>query len=89
MAADRPPRPAPPPGSATREVARLRTSAGDRAPVADTVAEEVPVALRYDGRAFAVMMATPCDLEDFARGFSLTEGLVDAPAQLTGVEVRR
>ena len=78
--------PPPPRGSAARDVARLRAST-DVAQVADCIAEEVPVALRYGGRAFAVMMATPCDLEDFALGFSLTEGLVDAPAQLTGVEV--
>ena len=70
-----------------RDVARLRGSGTDRAPVADRVAEEVPVALRYGDRAFAVMMATPADLEDFALGFSLTEGLVDTPAQLTGIEV--
>jgi FdhD protein len=84
---DAPPRtPHPPRGSAARDVARLRASAAV-VQVADRIAEEVPVALRYNGRAFAVMMATPCDLEDFALGFSLTEGLVDAPAQLTGVEV--
>jgi len=71
-----------------RDVARLRGSGTGRAPVADRVAEEVPVALRYDARAFAVMMATPADLEDFALGFSLTEGLVDTPAQLTDIEVR-
>jgi FdhD protein len=67
-------------------VARLRALT-EGVQVADRIAEEVPVALRYGGRAFAVMMATPCDLEDFALGFSLTEGLVDAPAQLTGIEV--
>ncbi len=77
----------PPRGFAVRDVARLRAGGGDRAPgvdarVADQVAEEVPVALRYNGRPFAVMMATPCDLADFALGFSLTEGLVDASAQL-------
>jgi FdhD protein len=55
----------------------------------DRIAEEMPVALRYNGRSLAVMMATPRDLGDFALGFSLSEGLIEAPSQLVAVEVHQ
>lgn len=53
----------------------------------DWVAEEVPVSLEYNGIAHAVMLATPTDLEDFAIGFSLTEGIAASPAEVLGMEV--
>ena len=67
----------------------LRVDGNGRQAFADTVIAEVPVALAYNGMAHAVMLATPCDLEDFALGFSLAEGIVDTPSQLQLVEQRR
>lgn len=48
---------------------------------------EVPVALVYDGTTYAVMMASPTDLEDFAIGFSLSEGVIRAPEDVASLEV--
>jgi formate dehydrogenase accessory protein FdhD len=72
-------------GSVHRAAHRL-TAAGDEARD-EIVAEEVAVALVYNGISHAVMMATPCDLEDLGRGFSLTEGIVDRPSEIYDVEV--
>ncbi len=51
------------------------------------LAEEVPVALVFNGISHAVMMATPSDLEDFALGFALSEGLLSSASQLYGVDI--
>jgi len=52
-----------------------------------SLAEEVPVALVFNGISHAVMMATPLQLEDFALGFALSEGLIDLASHIYGVEV--
>ena len=51
------------------------------------VPQEIPVALVYGGSTYAVMMASPSDLEDFAVGFSLTEGVVSRREEIESIEV--
>jgi FdhD protein len=55
----------------------------------ETVAEEIPVAMVYNGLPHAVMMATPQDLEDFALGFSITEELIGSKTDLHRTECIR
>ncbi len=60
---------------------------GATSSVLDAVAEEVPIALEYNGVSHAVMFATPADVEDFARGFTLSEGIVASVGQIYGIDV--
>ncbi|EHN8899608.1 formate dehydrogenase accessory sulfurtransferase FdhD [Enterobacter hormaechei] len=53
----------------------------------DFLAEEVPVALVYNGISHVVMMASPKDLELFAIGFSLSEGIIAHPQEIYGMDV--
>ena len=76
----------PPPGVRHATVSPWRAGQAQRR--ADWLAEEVAVALVFNGLSHAVMMATPADLDDFALGFALTEGLIDSAAALYGCEVQ-
>jgi len=51
------------------------------------VPEEVPVAFSFNGTTHAVMMASPADLDDFAVGFALTEGIIASPDDITGMAI--
>ncbi|MGI4796758.1 MAG: formate dehydrogenase accessory sulfurtransferase FdhD [Janthinobacterium lividum] len=62
---------------------------GDFAAQHRTIAEETPIALSYNRLTHAVMMASPSDLEDFAVGFSRSEGIIAAAADIEELEVIR
>jgi FdhD protein len=53
----------------------------------EPIAEEVPVAMVYNGLSHAVMMASPTELENFALGFSLSEGIADSKSEVTEIEI--
>ncbi len=69
------------------EVTVVRYKDGKLSEAKDRVAEEVPIAMIYNGISHAVMLATPKDLEDFALGFSLSEGILQSKSELYDVEI--
>jgi FdhD protein len=58
----------------------------ERREITRALPEETPVAITVNGSTQAVMMASPADIEDFAMGFALSEGIVEAPDQIESVE---
>lgn len=71
---------------ALRRYPVCRWQEGAVANVMDSVAEEIPVALVYNGLPHVVMMATPQDLEDLALGFTLSEGIVAHTTEVNAIE---
>ncbi|WP_027486957.1 formate dehydrogenase accessory sulfurtransferase FdhD [Allorhizobium undicola] len=71
---------------ASRQVRETRFQAGIMAPGSRIVPEEVPIAFSYGGSTHAVMMATPQDLEDFALGFSLAEGIISNASEVVSID---
>lgn len=72
-------------GTATRRFDRV-ASGGDRTGYDRIVAVEAPVAIEVDGLGYAVLMATPNDLDDLAHGFALAERLVDHVSEVVDVD---
>jgi FdhD protein len=68
-------------------VGRLAWRDGAFAPGERVVPEETAVAFTYDRMTHAVMMATPADLEDFAIGFSLAEGIIESPGEIRAIDI--
>ncbi|HTJ57278.1 MAG TPA: formate dehydrogenase accessory sulfurtransferase FdhD [Devosiaceae bacterium] len=73
----------------SRQLNAIRLSgSGTSAPVLLDTIEEVPIAFSYGGIAHGVMMASPTDLDDFAVGFTVTEGIASGPGDIRQVEIR-
>ncbi len=74
-------------GKAAAPDSRTAIRAADGVQEQWRVPEETPVALVYNRRNYAVMLATPQDLVDFAVGFSLTERIVGSVKDILGLDI--
>lgn len=64
------------------------TRTGESLTASREIANESPVAIEFDGEPYAVMMATPADLEDFAVGFALSERIVQQASDIARTDIR-
>jgi FdhD protein len=74
------------PGTVVGRLARLTVDPANDCELTRPLAIEAPVAVEYNGIGYAVMMATPTDLNDFAVGFSLSEHLISAASDVLAVD---
>ena len=74
--------------SSVVSVSRLLREDGVTSETDDAVVAEVPVAMSFNDISYAVMMATPCDLEDFIRGFAIGEDIVTSPRAIYDIEIK-
>lgn len=70
-----------------KSLAGLSVRADGPHEISRVLPEETPVAIVFDGTSQAVMMCTPADIEDFAKGFALTEGFVETLDQIVRFEI--
>lgn len=75
-----------PVGVSQVEVFRYKQSMPSHGQQMDDVAQEIPVALVFNGVSHTVMMASPNHLEDFALGFAITEGLIHNLSEIYGID---
>src|ERR1043165_7036629 len=66
----------------------VRITPAESATGARMLANEVPVALEFNGQVYAVMMLTPSDLEDFAVGFALSERIIEHASDIARIDIR-
>lgn len=67
----------------------LKPNHGSPEAIDRAVISEAPIAIEYNGIGYAVMMATPIDLQDYAVGFSLSEGLIERPDDILALDVHQ
>lgn len=70
-----------------RPVRKLGLAEPGDAALTRSIAVEAPVSIEVGGIGYAVMMATPANLEDYAIGFAIGEGLIETPGQIDRVDV--
>ncbi|MFN3451743.1 MAG: formate dehydrogenase accessory sulfurtransferase FdhD [Sphingorhabdus sp.] len=76
-------------GSKPFQFSVLRPSGSTNEVIQRAIIIEAPVAIEYNGIGYAVMMATPVDLEDFAVGFSLSERLITSASEILAIDIHQ